>query len=91
MSMLFTIPGGNSLKPTQLLSLALTSVVQVKERLDVHHRVIAWEVSYIVHAGTYTKQKRCEEDWKELWWNRIDIGFSRLSNTSRNSTSGIST
>ncbi|KAG2073144.1 hypothetical protein BDR04DRAFT_1095349 [Suillus decipiens] len=47
----------------------------------------------IVHAGTCTKQKRCEENWKELWWNRMNI-FNltrRLSNTSRNSTSERST
>ncbi|KAG2063124.1 hypothetical protein BDR04DRAFT_1123479 [Suillus decipiens] len=54
MSMLFTISSGPWCE------------TQVEERLDVHHWVIAWEVPIIVHAGTCTKQKRYEDDWKEL-------------------------
>ncbi|KAG2078815.1 hypothetical protein BDR04DRAFT_4721 [Suillus decipiens] len=41
----------------------------------LHHRVVAWEVPFIAHAGTCTKQKRCAEDWKKLWWNGMDIGL----------------
>ncbi|KAG2068203.1 hypothetical protein BDR04DRAFT_1103716, partial [Suillus decipiens] len=33
--------------------------------------VIAWEVLPMVHAATCMKQKRCEEDWKQLWWNGL--------------------
>ncbi|KAG2071537.1 hypothetical protein BDR04DRAFT_1097998 [Suillus decipiens] len=67
-------------------------MIQLLELSDTYlWKVIAWEVPFIVHAGTCTKQKRCEENWKELWWNRMDIGFLRLSNTSRNSTSERST
>lgn len=45
------------------------TMFKVKERLDIHRRIIACEAPPMVHAGTCTKQKRCEEDWKQLWWN----------------------
>ncbi|KAG1863037.1 hypothetical protein F4604DRAFT_1929213 [Suillus subluteus] len=45
------------------------TMFKVKERLDVHRRIIACEAPPMVHTGTCTKQKRFKEDWKQLWWN----------------------
>jgi hypothetical protein len=50
-------------------SIVWNTMFKVKERLDVHRRIIACEAPPMVHAGTCRKQKRCEEDWKQLWWN----------------------
>ncbi|KAG0700536.1 hypothetical protein DFH29DRAFT_931544 [Suillus ampliporus] len=48
---------------------------KVKECLDVHRWIIACEAPPMVHAGTCMKQKRCEEDWKQLWWNGMEINL----------------
>jgi hypothetical protein len=50
-------------------SVVWNTMFKVKERLDVHRRIIACEAPPMVHAGTCTKQKLCEDDWKQLWWN----------------------
>ncbi|KAG1886262.1 hypothetical protein F4604DRAFT_1572178, partial [Suillus subluteus] len=52
-------------------SVVWNTMFKVKERLNVHHRIIACETPPMVHVGTCTKQNRCEEDWKQLWWNRM--------------------
>jgi len=38
----------------------------VKEQLNVHRRIIACEAPPMVHAGTCTKQKQCEDNWKQV-------------------------
>ncbi|KAG1840787.1 hypothetical protein C8R48DRAFT_620727 [Suillus tomentosus] len=50
-------------------SIVWNTMFKVKERLDVHRRIIACEAPPMVHAATCMKKTRCEEDWKQLWWN----------------------
>ncbi|KAG1906593.1 uncharacterized protein F5891DRAFT_1101148 [Suillus fuscotomentosus] len=50
-------------------SIVWNTMFKVKECLDVHRRIIACEAPPMVHAATCMKQTRCEEDWKQLWWN----------------------
>ncbi|KAG1726859.1 hypothetical protein EDD22DRAFT_853498 [Suillus occidentalis] len=52
-------------------SVVWNTMFKVKERLDVHRQIIACEAPPMVHVGTCTKQKLCEDDWKQLWWNRM--------------------
>jgi len=51
-------------------SVVWNTMIKVKERLDVHRRIVACEAPpTMVHAGTCSMQNKCEEDWKQLWWN----------------------
>ncbi|KAG1822436.1 uncharacterized protein BJ212DRAFT_1296503 [Suillus subaureus] len=50
-------------------SIVWNTMFKVKEHLDVHCWTVACEAPPMVHAGTCMNQKRCEEDWKQLWWN----------------------
>jgi hypothetical protein len=48
-------------------SVVWNMMFNVKEHLDVHRQIIACKAPPMVHAGTYKKQNRCKEDWKQLW------------------------
>ncbi|KAG1879193.1 hypothetical protein F4604DRAFT_1579665 [Suillus subluteus] len=50
-------------------SIVWNTMFKVKDCLNVHRRIIACEALPMMHSGTCMKHKRCEEDWRQLWWN----------------------
>ncbi|KAI6008055.1 hypothetical protein EDC04DRAFT_2661731 [Pisolithus marmoratus] len=56
------------------------TLFRVRERLDVHRRVVAMEPPRLVHSVGCEDHRRCLNDWNQVWWN----GMGRLLMDGRN-------
>ena len=43
--------------------------IRVKERLELHRRIVACEPPKMEHASGCQDQQRCLDDWRQVWWN----------------------
>jgi len=59
------------------------TLAMVKERLDLHRRIVACEPPPMVHSERCRNQKTCNDDWRQVWWN----GMGRFLLDGRNSLS----
>ncbi|KAI5982410.1 hypothetical protein EDD15DRAFT_2323847 [Pisolithus albus] len=42
---------------------------RLRERLDIHRRIVACEPPRLVHSVRCEDHRRCHDDWCQLWWN----------------------
>ncbi|KAI5997821.1 hypothetical protein F5J12DRAFT_791722 [Pisolithus orientalis] len=45
------------------------TLLRVKERLELHRRIVACEPPPMVHSPCCQDHKRCVDDWRQVWWN----------------------
>jgi len=45
------------------------TLFRIKEQLDLHRCIMACEPPPLVHSECCQNNKRCLEDWHQVWWN----------------------
>lgn len=45
------------------------TLFRLRERLDLHRRIVACEPPPLVHSVGCEDPQRCLHDWRQLWWN----------------------
>lgn len=45
------------------------SLFRLRERLDIHRRIVACEPPRLVHSVGCEDHQGCHDDWRQLWWN----------------------
>ncbi|KAI6003446.1 hypothetical protein F5J12DRAFT_837913 [Pisolithus orientalis] len=45
------------------------TLIRVKEKLDIHRRIVACEPPPMIHSKRCQDRRSCANDWRQVWWN----------------------